>query len=64
MAVDDNCACLERVERALQRFGSDYRVRGEITVEGLFETLERAERDDEPPYSTSSDPSLGPRTRS
>jgi thioredoxin reductase (NADPH) len=47
-AVDDDRRSLDRIERALQRFGADYRVRGETGVDALLTTLEEAREREEP----------------
>ncbi len=48
LAVDAHPAMLGRIEEELQRgFGSDFRVRGECTVEEAARTLERARDQDE-----------------
>ncbi len=48
LAVETDPATLSRIEGELQRgFGSDFRVRGELTVEEARRVLERAEDNDE-----------------
>jgi len=48
LAVEADPAMLGRIEGELQRgFGSDYRVRGEVTVAEALQVLERAHAQDD-----------------
>ena len=48
LAVDDDPAELERVESALQRYGRDYRIRGETSGDAARTCLELAQARGQP----------------